>query len=666
MKLRPCHPAPLLRPLHVALLMATPLAAALPLTVHAGTHPAAAPAAHHTTSSLPAIRNAQATTLATATTPQLLAAATSRDTSPAAALTDSPSQRCTELKSMRIAGTRITSTSWSTGGIEADSMAAFTGGQAASQQVGAHCVIEGEIGARTGADGKHYGTRFQLRLPEQWNKAFLFQGGGGVDGFVAPAVGNIPFQQTTATPALKRGYAVVSMDGGHPTPTPDFGADQQARLDFAYQSTGKVTAVAKKLVMQFYQASPRHSYFMGCSNGGREAMIAAQRYPLEFDGVIAANPGFRLSRAAVAEVWDTQQLMAIAPPNAHGQKILANALTQQDLDLVSQAVTEKCDAKDGLKDGVINAWERCDFDPAVLQCADDNATGSLADNLKTASATQTAGKAHAAPHGGTAAGPKSHTRQHSTSTTGSSAGTSKVSAGSQTAANDAPLPQCLPAAKVKALKAIFGGAKNSHGEPIYSGWFYDSGINQPNWRQWKLGDSQTAKPNANNVILGGGSLTQYFMTPFNPAFDLTKFDFDRDTSKTYQTGALNDAISTDLSTFRKNGGRLIIITGVSDPVFSAMDQRDWFKQMQADTPKAQDFSRMFMVPGMNHCGGGNAFNDFDPLTALENWHNQDRAPDYLVAQGKAFPNKQMPLCAWPKVATYTGGIPGKLNSFTCR
>ena len=253
----------------------------------------------------------------------------------------------------------------------------------------------------------------------------------------------------------------------------------------------------------------------------------------------------------------------------------------------------------------------------MLQCADDNATGSLADNLKTASATQTAGKAHAAPHGGTAAGPKSHTRQHSTSTTGSSAGTSKVSADSQTAANDTPLPQCLPAAKVKALKAIFGGAKNSHGEPIYSGWFYDSGI-------------------------------------------------DRDTPKTYQTGALNDAISTDLSTFRKNGGRLIIITGVSDPVFSAIDQRDWFRQMQADTPKAQDFSRMFMVPGMNHCGGGNAFNDVDPLTALENWHNQDRAPDYLVAQVKAFPNKQIPLCAWPTVATYTGGIPGKLNSFTCR
>ena len=559
------------------------------------------------------------------------------------AVSDAPSQRCAELKSLHFAGTRISKATWSTGGIEADAMARFTGGQAKAQQVGAHCIVEGEIGARTGADGKHYGTRFQLRLPEQWNDAFLFQGGGGVDGFVAPAVGNIPFQQTTAAPALSRGYAVVSMDGGHPTPTPDFGADQQARLDFAYQSTGKVTAVAKKLVMQFYKGSPKHSYFMGCSNGGREAMIAAQRYPMEFDGVIAANPGFRLSRAAVAEVWDTQQLMAIAPRGSGGHKILANALTQQDLDLVSQAVTERCDARDGLKDGVINAWERCDFDPASLQCAADNPEG----HLPAAPAAKGGNKNHA-------------------HTAGNRAGGTKVGASSPNGGNDVALLQCLPATKVKALKAMFDGAKTSKGEPIYSGWIYDNGINQPNWREWKLGTSQTAKPNANNVVLGGGSLTQYFMTPYNPDFDLASFDFDRDTPKVYQTGAINDAIGTDLSTFRKNGGRLIVITGVSDPVFSARDQRDWFRQMQADTPKAQEFSRLFMVPGMTHCGGGKAFNDFDPLTALENWHARGRAPDYLVAKGEAFPGKQMPLCAWPKVATYTGGIPGKLNSFTCR
>lgn len=264
---------------------------------------------------------------------------------------------CAALKDSAIADTRIERAEWSDGNIAADDMAAFTGGSVRAQKAGAHCLVEGEHGARTGADGKHYGTRFQLRLPSDWNHRFLFQGGGGVDGFIAPAVENAPWQQTSATPALIRGYAVVSMDGGHPTPTPDFGADQQARLDFAYQSIGKITTVAKALIQAAYQRAPAHNYFMGCSNGGREALIAAQRYPLEYDGVIAGNPGFRLSRAAIAEVWDTRQLMNIAPKNGKGEKILANALTQQDLDTVSAAVLTQCDAKDGLKDGIINAWE---------------------------------------------------------------------------------------------------------------------------------------------------------------------------------------------------------------------------------------------------------------------------------------------------------------------
>ena len=148
-------------------------------------------------------------------------------------------KNCLALQQATLPDTVINSAVWSDGTIGGDNMAALTGGSADAQKAPPHCVIDGEIGARTGADGKHYGIKFQLRLPANWNKRFLFQGGGGVDGFVAPAVGNIPVRSSTATPALMRGYAVVSMDGGHPTPTPDFGADQQARLDFAYQAPAK-------------------------------------------------------------------------------------------------------------------------------------------------------------------------------------------------------------------------------------------------------------------------------------------------------------------------------------------------------------------------------------------------------------------------------------------
>lgn len=499
--------------------------------------------------------------------------------------------QCIALKQVRIENTQITKAEWSNDGlVGADRMSSLTGGSTADKQAGAHCVVEGEIGARTGVDGKPYGTKFQMRLPQNWNRKFLFQGGGGVDGFVAPALGSIPVRTSSATPALARGYAVVSMDGGHPTPTPDFGADPQARLDFAYQSTGKVTKVAKQLIQKLYQSAPQRSYFIGCSNGGREAMIAAQRYPTEFDGVIAANPGFRLSRAAVAEVWDTHQLMKIAPKNSDGHKILANALTQADLDQVSQAVLNRCDAKDGLKDGLINAWESCDFRPEMAG---------------------------------------------------------------------------LSSAKTAALKAVFDGAKNSKGEQIYSGWFYDSGINGEDWRRWKLGTSQTAEPNARNITLGYGSLKWYFMTPPVPDFDLSRFDFDTDTPKTYATGKINDATDTDMGAFQKNGGKFIIVTGISDPVFSAKDQRDWFVAMQRDTPNAENFSRMFMVPGMNHCGRGKAFDDFDPLTALENWHDKDQAPEFMLAKGKSFPDRSMPLCAYPKIAVYKGGDGQKAESFVC-
>ena len=126
---------------------------------------------------------------------------------------NNPQQQCLALKNLKIAATAISKAEWSKGEIAADAMSAFTGGSTSAQQAKPHCVVEGEIGARTGADGKHYGTRFQLRLPEAWNKRFLFQGGGGVDGFIAPAVGNIPVNTTTATP-------VTTSTTNHSTPHP--------------------------------------------------------------------------------------------------------------------------------------------------------------------------------------------------------------------------------------------------------------------------------------------------------------------------------------------------------------------------------------------------------------------------------------------------------------
>ena len=186
------------------------------------------------------------------------------------------------------------------------------------------------------------------------------------------------------------------------------------------------------------------------------------------------------------------------------------------------------------------------------------------------------------------------------------------------------------------------------------------------WRQWKLGDSQSAKPNARNITLSSGSVNYYFLTPAQPNFDTINFDFDKDTPKTFETAAINDAISTDLSTFSANGGKLIIVTGVSDPVFSAKDQRDWFKKLEVDNENSQNFAAFFALPGMNHCGGGNGIDDVDPLSALEAWHEKGEAPKSMLAKSMTYAGKEFLVCAYPKVATYVGGDTSKASSFVCK
>ena len=511
--------------------------------------------------------------------------------------TGATKEKCMSLKNSKIYQTEITSAEWKEEDpLEEDANARFSGSSTSKASAPAHCVVKGKIEKRKGADGKDYSIGFELRLPEKWNNKFLFQGGGGLDGSVSPATGTARPSGSTAKPALTRGYAVVSTDSGHSGNNTDFVKDQQAVLNYAFQSTGKVTNVAKQLIEIMYSIQPRHSYFMGCSNGGREAMQAAMYYPNEFDGIIAGNPGFRLSKAAIGETWDNNQFLKYAPTDKNGNKIVADALTQEDLDAVAQGVLDRCDAKDGLKDGIVNNWEKCDFKPEMVE-------------------------------------------------------------------------KKIGKKKVALLNAIFNGAKNSKGENVYASWPYDAGINTMGWRMWKHGTSKTGTPNSINFMMGTASLSDYYIKPARPGMKPTEFDFDKDVAKTNEIGGLNDADKTDLSTFKARGGKIIIYEGVSDPVFSAHDIRDWYKKLVENMGNVDSFTRLFMVPGMNHCGGGPAMENFDALTALEKWTEDGIAPDYIIGKaGKEYPdpNKEQPLCPYPKVATYVGGDKNKASSFECK
>ncbi len=508
--------------------------------------------------------------------------------------------RCTNLKQSQIRDTEIQDAEE----VPAGTREHIPGKPGDRPELPAFCRVRGEIESRTGADGKHYGIHFELNLPSQWNGKFLFQGGGGLDGVLRPATGGIPLAGATGAPALVRGYAVVATDGGHQGLEASFGSEQQARLDYAYAELGTTADIAKELIGTYYGREPRRSYFMGCSNGGREAMIAAQRYPLKFDGVVAGDPGFNLAHAAIAEMWDTIAFSATAPKDGSGKPILARAFSNSDLQLVSKAVLDACDAMDGLKDGEIYAFEACHFDPAVLTC----------------------------PQGKT--------------------------------------DTCLSEQQVLALQKSFGGPKDSTGNALYSDWRYDSGIGDMGWRIWKLGTSQTAKPNAVNATLGFDAMSRYFITPRDPNYDPYRTDFDTISNKVAETHAINDPTGVQMSTFILRGGKMLIYTGQSDPVFSASDQIAYYKRLTKANGGQQEtvsWARFFLVPGMTHCGGGPAVDDFDPLSALEDWVEKNTPPARIIAKGKAFPGRTRPLCAYPESAHYKGsGDPNSSENFECR
>src|SRR5207302_3457109 len=247
--------------------------------------------------------------------------------------------------------------------VEITKAAAIAGGSMESVpwagQIGplpAYCRVEGGINRRTGVGGEEFGITFALAMPDKWNGDFLMQGGAGSNGVVMPPLG---LNAAGDTPALMRGFAVVSSDTGHKSHHPGFDfafvKDQQAYLDFAYLANAEVAALAKQIIAQYYGKSAAFSYFSGCSTGGREGMILSQRYPTVFDGIIVGDPAMRtgLSNLAIGK-WIPVAFNQIAPKDSDGKPIITQAITDSDRKLIFDALMKQCDAKDGAADGMIS------------------------------------------------------------------------------------------------------------------------------------------------------------------------------------------------------------------------------------------------------------------------------------------------------------------------
>jgi len=292
----------------------------------------------------------------------------------------------------------------------------------------AHCLVRGVIGRRPSTiPGNTLGVGFELRMPDDWNGRFFFQGGGGWDGWLRQASGVIVSGTASSESALARGFAVVSTDSGHESATSSpptdgrYAVDKQARDDNARDAVPKTTDLAKRIIARYYGRPIEHSYFVGCSNGGRQGMLAAQTRPDDFDGIVAGDPAFNLTGAVIAWDWNSRALEAIAPKDTNGQPDLPRALSDADLDLLSNATLQRCAPGQKVDPG--NPGQ-CKFDVATLQCRDDSQTG------------------------------------------------------------------CLSAAKVHAIQAIQAGPTDSAGHPVYVPWTQGGEAGPAGWRLWVLGTPQ--------------------------------------------------------------------------------------------------------------------------------------------------------------------------------
>jgi feruloyl esterase len=217
----------------------------------------------------------------------------------------------------------------------------------------------------------------------------MFQGGGGTEGAVPAATG----VAGTASPTLAAGWAVASQDGGHENkdlPAPNrFLLEPQAVVDHAYGSIDVTTRTAKLLIDTYYGHAPEHSYFVGCSTGGRQGMVFSQNFPDYYDGIVAGAPVYDLEAIALTEDWGVQAIAAIAPEPteklANGSPILARAFPAEDQKLFTSAILAACDRLDGVADGVIDDLPACwaKFDPATFvpqpranRCSEEDQSGA--------------------------------------------------------------------------------------------------------------------------------------------------------------------------------------------------------------------------------------------------------------------------------------------------
>ena len=399
------------------------------------------------------------------------------------------------------------------------------------------------------------------------------------------AVGNGAWAGNISYPALAtalaNGYAAVSTDTGHTGGDAKFMVGHPEKLvDFEERAVHEMTLTAKAIVDAYYGTAPKASYFNGCSTGGRQALTAAQRYPLDFDAIVAGAPANAVRRQTFGQIWLWQAT----------HKDEASLLTPEKYAVLHKAALEQCDALDGVKDGVIEDPLKCKFDPTVTLCK----SGDGAD--------------------------------------------------------------CLTAPQVEAAKKIYAGASHAKTHQLLY-----PGLEPGSESGWNM--SVAARP------VNYAEDFFKFIVYNDAGWDPKSLNYDADVAAADKVKTGLDATNADLSKFVGRGGKLLIYHGWGDPGIPPLNSVNYYESVLKATPNARGAVRLFMVPGMAHCGGGDGTSTFDMVAAVDAWVATKTAPATIpaskVAEGKVV--RTRPLCAYPTVATYKGtGSTDDAANFICR
>jgi len=479
---------------------------------------------------------------------------------------------CENLTSLKLRNTTITRAEVVAAGAFTSPLPAPKGKQPPSfRNVPAFCRVGATLTPVSDSE-----IKIEVWLPESgWNGNLQSVGNGAWAGTISyPALGT----------ALTAGYATASTDTGHSggNPATFIPGHPEKLIDFSYLTVHEMTVAAKAIIAARYGSEPKYSYWNGCSTGGRQALVEAQRYADDYEGIIAGAAAINTTHLQGAQVWSAQVV----------HKDEASYIPPAKYAVLHGAALEACDAMDGVKDGVLENPTKCRFDPKVLLC------------------------------------------------------------------KDADGPSCLTAPQVEAARQLYAGPVDSHGKSLFPGLERGS---ETGWATLS-GTKPMALADETYKFLVFQDANWNYLT-FNPERDIA--------TAVKNAGPMMDAIDPNLKPLFSHGGKVLMYHGWADPGIAPQNSVRYYNSVVDKLGKAATSNsiRLFMVPGMGHCQGGDGTSTFGMIDAISKWVEQGKAPDRIEASrvrgGQT--ERTRPLCPYPQVAVYNGsGSTDESANFSCK